>query len=490
MEPQLDAMTEHSPADSDYRERLQRALGRDFELGQSIGSGGFGSVYRARDVRLDRDVAVKALRHDLFPTAAVLERFQREARAVARLRHPNILTIHTVGGDQGIAWMAMPLVEGMSLRTLLDQQGRLSPREAVRIISETARALGAAHDAGFVHRDVKPENIMLDGADRHVLLMDFGIAKALAEGESGLTSAGVVLGSGSYMSPEQARGDTDIDHRSDLYTLGVVAYELLTGSPPFSAKNFHEFLFKQATLDAPDLRGSNGELPDAAAAAIMKCLARDRENRWSRAAELVEELDSVFPRRAAVAGVELKVTGLGTNLALAAFLLSILALGISWLEDVAAVVRRSGPAGEGFHLAISLLTPLRIAAEVVMLASAVAVAAYGTVLHRRFRNWRRVLRHLFPRPGTTIVWIAVGGVSLWFVVMLVFVIPVMQKTVASLNYALPLTLRIVIALSSTIQKSWAFLAVLLVLYELRRRRVLFGKRGNGLKSSTKTPTQG
>ena len=144
------------PDEADYRQRLQRALGPDFKLGERIGQGGFGSVYAARDLRLDREVAVKALRQDLFPTRAVLERFQLEARAVAKLRHPNILPVYAVGEGEGIAFMIMPLIRGESLATALEREGTLPPAEAVRIATGLARGLDAAHRLGIVHRDVKP----------------------------------------------------------------------------------------------------------------------------------------------------------------------------------------------------------------------------------------------------------------------------------------------------------------------------------------------
>ena len=175
MAPESDRPSLSDPAEAEYFARLSRVLGGDFELQNLIGRGGFGVVYRALDRRLDRPVAVKALRHDLFPTPELLQRFNREARAVAKLRHPNILPVYAVGEGEGIAYMVMPLVEGESLESYLKREGKLSTADAVRITSESAEALEAAHKHGLVHRDVKPANIMLEGDGRRALLMDCGI---------------------------------------------------------------------------------------------------------------------------------------------------------------------------------------------------------------------------------------------------------------------------------------------------------------------------
>ena len=218
----------------EYRGRLQRALGSGYQLRELIGRGGFGSVYAAWDVKLEREVAVKALRHDLFPTSALLERFERKAKAVAKLRHPNVLPIHFVGEGEGVTYMVMPKIEGESLRAKLTREGQLSAEEAKRIAIEAAGALQAAHDAGIIHRDVKPENILLEGELQTVQLMDFGIAKMVEGVGSGLTATGAAVGTPFYMSPEQAGGDRRIDHRSDIYSLGCVLYEMLAGEPAFT----------------------------------------------------------------------------------------------------------------------------------------------------------------------------------------------------------------------------------------------------------------
>ena len=221
----------------EHRRRLQGALGDGYQLRELIGEGGFGSVYRAVDLKLKREVAVKVIRAELLLSTTSMERFQREAQAVAQLRHPNVIPIYSVGDAEGLAYFIMPLIGGVTLRRELDRVDRLPIDETLRIIREVAGALQAAHKTGLVHRDIKPDNIMLEGDERRVLLMDFGVAKALAvEGEE-LTASGALVGTPLYMSPEQASGETHIDHRSDIYSLGVVAFQMLTGVPPFTAES-------------------------------------------------------------------------------------------------------------------------------------------------------------------------------------------------------------------------------------------------------------
>ena len=279
------------PDEADYRQRLQRALGPDFKLGERIGQGGFGSVYAARDLRLDREVAVKALRQDLFPTRAVLERFQLEARAVAKLRHPNILPVYAVGEGEGIAFMIMPLIRGESLATALEREGTLPPAEAVRIATGLARGLDAAHRLGIVHRDVKPDNIFLEGDDRHVLLGDFGIAKT-TQVDTGITGTGMIVGTPRYMSPEQSTGDKDIDARSDVYALGAVTYEMLGGRAPFEAETLHQLLIKRFTTDPMPLAELDPDVGQPLSDVVMRSLARTREGRWSSAADFADSLQT------------------------------------------------------------------------------------------------------------------------------------------------------------------------------------------------------
>ena len=272
--------------EQEYRGRLQRALGESYELRELIGRGGFGAVYAAWDVKLEREVAVKALRHDLFPTSALLERFEREGKTVAKLRHPNILPVYTVGEGEGIVFMVMPRVDGESLKEVLHRGDPIPVPEVLRILSGVADALAAAHEGGVIHRDVKPENIMLEGRDRRVLLMDFGIAKAVDASAHELTGTDMVVGTPYYMSPEQASGERDIDRRTDVFSLGVVGYQLLTGRRPFSGDNARHVLTQLLTAQPVPVTEIVPDVNPKIANVISKCLAKDPEERWQSAAEL------------------------------------------------------------------------------------------------------------------------------------------------------------------------------------------------------------
>ncbi len=278
-------------SEEEYRRRLERALGGGFQLQGLLGHGGFGSVYKAHDSKLERDVAVKALRYDLFPTVTLIERFMREAQAVAKLRHANIILIYAVGEGEGLAYMIMPLVEGESLKDLLLREGRLAVDEARRILIQAADALDTAHANGIVHRDIKPENIMLDGKDRNVLLMDFGIAKALASKDVGLTGTGMIVGTPMYMSPEQASGEREIDHKSDLYSLGVVAFQMIAGKPPFTGSTPQALIVGHITEEPPLVIEFRPDCPNDLADTIARCLIKDPSQRIASAAELRRQLE-------------------------------------------------------------------------------------------------------------------------------------------------------------------------------------------------------
>ena len=279
------------PSDAALRRaQLQHALGAAFELKELVGQGGFGEVWAAWDVRLKRDVAVKVLLADLAASPGLHTRFAREAEAAARLRHPNIIPIYQVGEADGLAYIIMPLVQGESLRAVLQREGALPIAVARRILAEAAHALEAAHKAGLVHRDVKPENIMLEGEDRRVLLMDFGIARAMEEDAARLTGTGLVIGTPQYMSPEQATAEKHIDHRADIYSLGVVAYEALTGVLPFEAESTRDLIVHHLTKDPKDPRATRAEIPEDVADAILKCMAKEPDERWASAGALAAVL--------------------------------------------------------------------------------------------------------------------------------------------------------------------------------------------------------
>lgn len=271
--------------------RVQKAVGDGFRVSRLLGQGGFGSVYAAHDLKLERDVAVKVLRPDALGSHASVERFQREARTIAQLRHPGIVPVYQVGEGEGLVWFVMPLIRGESIRSLLVQQKRVPVPEVRRILAETARALAAAHEAGVIHRDIKPENVMLEGWERRVQLMDFGISRSFHESkDSGLTEQGMIIGTVDYMSPEQASG-TPIDHRSDIYSLGVVGYEMLAGKAPFAGDTPRQVLTRVIVDEPPNLAGARPDVPPDLAAAVMRCLAKDPSARWISAQELAQALE-------------------------------------------------------------------------------------------------------------------------------------------------------------------------------------------------------
>src|SRR5216117_1492998 len=283
---------------STLRQRLQQALGDEFTVGDLLGEGGFAAVFRAREHRPRRDVAVKVVDLGLTPSPSLAVRFVREARTVARLEHPHIVPIYKVGGYKNeVLYIIMRCVDGPSLRQLLEKHHRLSVGDAARIARQVADALAYAHRLGVVHRDVKPDNILLDGTGR-VIVTDFGIAKA-TEAASGatLTTEGMVIGTPQYMSPEQATGDRT-DSRSDIYSLGVVLYHMLSGAPPFDGESAQSILMKQATATPTPIRSLRADVPAELALVLDRMLAKDPGERFQAADELSRALVRALPTAA------------------------------------------------------------------------------------------------------------------------------------------------------------------------------------------------
>ncbi len=292
----------------DARERLQNALGSGFEVRRLLGQGGFAEVYACWDTSLKREVAVKVLRRDLAAEPVLAERFRREAEAVARLRHPNIIPIYSVGEGDGLSYIVMPLVEGDSLRTWMEKDPRPSIDEVRRILAEAADALAEAHRHDIVHRDIKPDNIMLEGENRRVLVMDFGIAKAMSEVGTGLTATGMIIGTPQYMSPEQGSGEGNIDRRSDIYSLGIVGFQMITGQLPFAGNTVVALLIQHATDPPPPIRDLRPDCPADLARAVQRCLAKDPAARWQGAGELRDALTGARPAPA-IEGVPERPSG-------------------------------------------------------------------------------------------------------------------------------------------------------------------------------------
>src|SRR6059036_2813703 len=235
---------------AELSERLQAALGTTYRIEQELGGGGMSRVFVAEETRLARRVVIKVLPPDLALEMRV-DRFNREIQLSASLQHPHIVPLLAAGGADDLLYYTMPLVEGEALRTRLSRDGELPVRDAVRILKDVADALAYAHARGVVHRDIKPDNVLLSG--HHAVVADFGVAKAVSQAktESGLTSVGVALGTPAYMAPEQAAGDPNIDARADIYAVGALGYELLAGRPPFSGMSPQGMLAAQVTA-TPD----------------------------------------------------------------------------------------------------------------------------------------------------------------------------------------------------------------------------------------------
>ncbi|HEV8151104.1 MAG TPA: serine/threonine-protein kinase, partial [Gemmatimonadales bacterium] len=289
-----------TPAASDEMIRkLKDSFGKHYELGHLIGRGGFAEVFQVRDLWLKRDLALKAIRPDLVVSETLLARFRREAEAVAALRHPNIVPIYDIGEAEGIMYILMPLIKGESLKQLLLRDGRRPISEARRILLEAASALASAHEAGVVPRDIKPENIMLEGKARRVLVMDFGIAKVMdAAGDGTLTTSGTIVGTPHYMSPEQASGDPHLDHRTDQYSLAVVGYHMLTGSVPFEGENTRAILFKQMMESPRSMRELVPEVPEALMGAVSCGMAKEPAGRFSDMEAFAAAIEAATETRA------------------------------------------------------------------------------------------------------------------------------------------------------------------------------------------------
>ena len=281
---------------NDYlRDRVTVAVGTQYLIEREIGRGGMAVVYRATDLRLHRPVAIKVLPPDVAFNPDVRARFIREAQTAAQLSHPNIVPIYTVdeadGG--GLVYFVMAYIDGESLGVRLAREGAWPVDRAVRVLRDIADALAYAHARGVIHRDIKPDNILIDRVSGRPMVTDFGIARA-AQGETRLTAPGVAVGTPAYMSPEQATGDRELDGRSDLYSLAIVGYHLLAGETPFKAANTPAMLVKQATERPRPIRERRPDVPSYLAVAIDRALAKRPEDRWSDAAEFRDALDGAI----------------------------------------------------------------------------------------------------------------------------------------------------------------------------------------------------
>jgi serine/threonine protein kinase len=282
----------NSTPDLELRALVDGALSSSYEIGSELGRGGMGIVYRAKDRRLKRTVAIKVLPPELSYRSEIRTRFLREAETAAQLSHPNIVPIYSVDEKNGIVYFVMACVDGVNVARKLHEQGRLPIAESRRILKEVGEALAYAHARGVIHRDIKPDNILLEAETGRAMVTDFGIARAVQEGDARLTATGVAIGTPAFMSPEQAAGDREIDGRSDLYSLGVVAYQMLTGELPFAAASTASMLMKHLTERAVPVEQKRPEVPPDFAATVMTLLEKEPERRFPSASSFVLMLET------------------------------------------------------------------------------------------------------------------------------------------------------------------------------------------------------
>src|ERR671931_1608300 len=269
-----------------------------FRLEEKIGAGGMSTVYRAYDPTLERWVAIKLMHRDISTDPDQLERFRREARAVARLNHPHLVTVIDAGEDEGTPYIVFEYIEGETLKDRIRRLGRLPVAEAVAYAIEIGRALSSAHSHRLVHRDVKPQNVLID-PDGRAKVTDFGIARSMEA--KGLTATGRVLGTTDYVSPEQALGH-QVTEQSDIYSLGIVLYEMLTGEVPFKADTQVAVAMKHVREPLPDVQRRRPEISAALAAIVERATAKETQNRYQDVGQMVHDLEEVLAIEAARTG--------------------------------------------------------------------------------------------------------------------------------------------------------------------------------------------
>ena len=268
-------------------QRLQDALGSGYEVGDRLGAGGFAVVYRVRDLGLKRNLAVKVLSPDLITSHSVLERFRREAETVARLSHPNIVPLHFIGQKDDLLYLVMTCVEGGSVADRLQRDGQLPIADACRIMSEVASALAHAHEHGVVHRDIKPQNVLVERENGRCLVTDFGIART-ADGGA-LTATGMFVGTPDYLSPEQLSGEGS-DERSDTFALGVMSYVMLAGQTPFSGATPTAALRNRLSSPPEPLGKVRSDVPRWLERIVVRCLAQDPAERFQKAEDVFQAI--------------------------------------------------------------------------------------------------------------------------------------------------------------------------------------------------------
>ena len=326
----------------DIQQRLNTALEGRYRIERQLGAGGMAFVYLARDLKHDRDVALKVLRPELAAHLGV-DRFAREIHIAAQLEHPHILTLIDSGEADGLLYYVMPYIEGESLREKLDREGALPIPEAARILREVADALAYAHGQGVVHRDIKPDNIMLSSG--HAEIMDFGVAKAVtdATGAESITSTGMAIGTPAYMAPEQAAADPKVDHRADIYAVGTMGYEMVAGRPPFVGATPQQVLVAHMTETPTPVTDHRTDVPPGLADVVMRSLAKLPADRWQSAGEMVPLLEAASTPGGGVTPTETHPVSRGTRKTRWA---AVAAIALMAVAGVVAVMGRGSGAAE------------------------------------------------------------------------------------------------------------------------------------------------
>jgi serine/threonine protein kinase/Flp pilus assembly protein TadD len=331
-------------------------LANRYEILSVLGTGGMGSVYKAQDKELDRIVALKVIRPELARNQAIVDRFKQELRLSHKVTHRNVVRMYDLSEDGGMRFVTMELVPGRDLRSILEDRGKLPPDEAVDIFQQICLALQAAHGAGILHRDLKPQNVMREDSGR-VVVMDFGLARTI-EDRDGLTQTGALVGTMDYMSPEQALGK-DLDQRSDIFALGLIAYEMLTGAMPFVAESAIASLVKRTQQRAIPLSDVDKNIPGTLSNIIGKCLEKEPANRYQNAEELESDLRAwregkASGKRISASSARRRINRIRElpwpRLAAVCVLIVAIAAGISWF-----VIRKQQTAKSGTHVPVSVL---------------------------------------------------------------------------------------------------------------------------------------
>ncbi|MGN6587893.1 MAG: protein kinase domain-containing protein [Solirubrobacterales bacterium] len=338
-------MSDRAPTSS---QMIGTVLSGRYKLEAKLGSGGMSTVYLARDTTLDRSVAVKVMHREMSEQADQLQRFRQEARAVAKLSHPNVVAVIDAGEDSGHPYIVFEYVEGETLKQRINRVGALDAQEALAYAIEIARGLAVAHARNMVHRDIKPQNVLIDSEGR-AKLTDFGISRQLEQ--DGMTATGRVLGTTDYVAPEQAMGHP-VDQRSDVYSLGVVLYEMLTGQVPFQADSQVGVAMKHVNEELPDVQQRRPELSAAAAMVVERATTKDPDDRYQSVGEMIDDLATALEVEAARAG---STTGEATSV----------------LEAVPPAERKLAGGGRWSRAAIALLllAAAGIVAAVVLISS-------------------------------------------------------------------------------------------------------------------------